>query len=310
MIEDYIDYKFTDNELDNALFVEFNKPILDRDKINELILRGANINAIDDSGFSAFLFLFFNWIHEKSENEDFVLRLDDIQYVIDLGADVNYICDGWCHCLYIAANHLNCEQQREVVEMLLKAGANPNNPTCFCNGSSILENAIDAGGHYDKKQKEWIDDGTMDDIIELLEDYGAKYSEDLYTNEVEDFLTVCASYPTGLFTKGGSIKIENIPNVPEELIIAFKRWQATNPDKTENYYRDKIWNEKLKRNMDSPRQKTKMNIDFFKIHNYLGKLYSKEIKNLIGQDIKVEYYYIKAIDLANDKGRNQGYLNI
>jgi hypothetical protein len=304
-MEDYANNKFTDNELDNELFIEFHKLKLSRERINELIQKGANINAIDDCGWNILQNLLFNWVSEKQDNNDFVINLDDIQYVIDLGVDVNYTYDGY-NSLYIAI-HPDFEQKEKVIEMLLTVGANPN---CLIEYEySLLEETVDKGGHYDRVQKEWIDDGLMDDIIDLLEDYGAKYSEELKTDKVEDFLTVCASYPTGLFTKGGSITIENIPNMPEELVIAFKRWQASNPDKNSNYYRDKIWDEELKRNVYS-QQKTKVNIDFFKIHNYLGKLYSKEIKNLIGQDIKVEYYHIKANDLANDKGRNQGYLNI
>ena len=87
------------------------------------------------------------------------------QLLIDLGADINYKADGF-NCLYDAA----LAWQPDLVELFLKAGANPN-----CISDETPESFLDW-----VENDMWHEEGNiggdeiLPKIIELLKSYGAK----------------------------------------------------------------------------------------------------------------------------------------
>jgi ankyrin repeat protein len=159
------DTVFTENKLDNKLIHEFLNKKIDKEKIHSLLAQGANIHSIDSLGNS----LLMNIIACQDYNG---VNLDAIQFLIDLGIDINYTDDEGTNCLYIAC----LSQSAELVEFLLKAGVNPN-----CNfepNESLLDWAdFDqwfCATDYGKESGE-----RMQIIVELLIKYGAKHSKDL-----------------------------------------------------------------------------------------------------------------------------------
>jgi hypothetical protein len=201
--------EYSDNKLDNALFVEMNKPMLNRETIRLLVSQGANINAYDRKGYDVFQNLLFSQTFRDSDEEDFEINLDDIQFVLDLGIDVNNPIkskgqEGY-NCLFIAVHSEGNVKKHTttfaLIEMLLKAGADPNMQ--HYDDESILDATISRGGHYDHKQKEWIDDGSMDDVIELLEKYGAKTDENTLTDIQIQKIRKCIDIANEYLTEEG-----------------------------------------------------------------------------------------------------------
>src|ERR1035437_795253 len=94
---------WTDNELDNALFAELSSETTSEEKIRELVSKGANINAIDNCGESV---LFNSILCVNSpvvwESRGKGLDIKFIQLLIELGADVNYLDEDNCNCLWSA----------------------------------------------------------------------------------------------------------------------------------------------------------------------------------------------------------------
>lgn len=290
----------TDNPLDNQLFVEFHKNEIDQDKVRLLIEQGANINATDEIGWN----ILWNYIFEREDrwkdNEDFFINLSEIYFLIDLGININYTHDG-LNCLYLTI----MAKDYETTKLLLEAGANPNCMSSVDTGGySLLDKASDELGAFELKK--WSDNDEA--IWQLLVDFGAKNTENLFTNEINNFLTINASYSTGLLTEKGLINIENIPGISKDLVFAFNKWVKHDPDN--NYHSEKIPDKEMPYRYRNSDMKTRNNIDFFKTHNRTGSSLARNIKEIVGKDVKVEYYYIKAEDLANEKGRNQGYLLI
>jgi hypothetical protein len=200
--------EYSDNELDNALFIEVNKPMLNRGKIRSLIAQGANINAYDKNGYDVFQNLLFYQISQDMDEDDFEINLDDIQFAIDMGADVNNPIkskgqEGY-NCLYLAVCSEGLVKQHTttvaLIEMLLKAGADPN---MYDGYESILDAAISSGGHYDHTQKEWIDDGTMDDVIELLEKYDKQMNKNILTDIQIQKIKKCIDIANEYLTEEG-----------------------------------------------------------------------------------------------------------
>ena len=294
---------YTENPLDNQLFVEFSKPVVDKNKVRSLIVQGADINALDGGGCN----LLWNYIFDREEdwrwreNFDADIDLDEIHFLIDLGINVDYIYDGHS-CLHLTVK----AKDYETTKLLLDAGANPN---CIGMDGSLLDFATDELEYHDFKKKEWVKDEEAERIWDLLADYGAEYSEDLIASEVEDFLIINASYSTGLVTRGGEIKIEDIPNVPKSLILEFNHWLKNNPDIFQNYYSDKIPNHNAPLGYYYSVTKHR-GTGYFRMHNLAGRLFAKELKEIVGKNIKVEYYFIKAEDLEKEEGKNQGYLKL
>lgn len=158
---------YFNNDLDNQLFAEFRKDNPNELRIRALLKQGANINAIDSIGYS----ILMNAI-------EYDLDIKMIQLIIELGADINYECDG-LNCLDNACGANNIE----LVELLLKAGANPNCVVCeYVNGElrdygrSLLD---DYSQHesYNRTMACNFDEAEikiMGKIVHLLEEYGAK----------------------------------------------------------------------------------------------------------------------------------------
>jgi len=159
---------FFDNELDNALFCEILKDNFSEYKICELINNGANLNAVDKNGNS----IFINLLGNVSSGEK-PLNLLLIKLLIDLGVDLNYEYEG-TNCLYIAC----LTYKSELVELLLKFGANPN-----CVGSAQSESLLDWAEfeHWfiitDNYGQIAVDE--MRRIIDLLKKYGAKHKNEM-----------------------------------------------------------------------------------------------------------------------------------
>jgi ankyrin repeat protein len=169
-------YKFSDNELDNALFVEFGKDNPSEQTIRELVVQGANINAIDNTGDSVLIDAIFN--------VQYGLDIRFIQLIIDLGADVNYAEAGCFNCLFDAG----LTQRADLVELLLKAGANPNHISEE-DGESILDWAVFewhfCESYYGKESGD-----RMGEVVKMLKKYGAKYSNDLFADKPEKFFLI------------------------------------------------------------------------------------------------------------------------
>jgi ankyrin repeat protein len=288
-----MDFRWSDNELDNSLFAEFSKENPDEKSIRGLIKKGANINAIDCKGDSVLLDA-ITYVQDG-------LDLKFIKLIIDLGADINYV-DEDLNCLYHASMTLNTG----LVEMLLKAGANPNCVSAE-SAESLLDWAECEEGYLDNfklfeenTEKENEDVKKMTEIIQLLKEYGAKPLSELYADLPEKFLIIFATYHTGLITATGNLKIENIPNADPDLIISFKNWLNANPDawKTYEYAPDKI---KISNPPD---------YETLKEHNAMGLQLAKKIKKLLGQHIKVEYYFVNPTAFIKHKVRNVDHLII
>jgi hypothetical protein len=271
-------YHFTDNRLDNALFREFLKDNPSEQYIRELIAKGANINAIDNKGDSVLI----DAIGNTSKGYDNPLDILFIQLIIDLGADVNYTEENCFNCLFDAALTYN----PVLVELLLKAGANPN-----CISVEDSESLLDwAYFEWRYVELEYDDEATkqMEVIVKLLEKYGAKFSRDLFADKPEKHLEIFASYDTGLFTVKGNLQIEHVPNADEILITEFKEWLRANPDNWQEYRKNKY--------LPKP--------EILEQHNQQGLSLAKRIKNLTGNDIIVTFLSVNSEDIRSRYVRN------
>jgi ankyrin repeat protein len=162
------------NELDNALFNETSKINPDENVIRQLIQNGANINAIDCIDHTV-----IGNLISSMNNEDTNIKY--LKLLIELGADVNLRING-VNCLFDAL----FTYRKDIFEILLEAGANPN---CIIDdeGFSILDMIINDEWFWEiendlelaAKQKE---------IGNLLIRYGAKQSKELYTEELDKYI--------------------------------------------------------------------------------------------------------------------------
>jgi hypothetical protein len=268
-------YHFTDNKLDNALFLEFLKDNPSEQYVREFIAKGANINAINKSGNSVLTNTIF--LNGQETN------LQAIQLMIDLGADLNYEEDDeGFNCLFNAALTHN----PKFVDLLLNAGANPNSISLE-ESESLLDWAYFEWGFV---ELEYDEEATkqMEVIVKLLEKYGAKFSRDLFADRPEKQLKIFASYDTGLFTAKGNLRIEQIPNADEALFAEFNEWLKNNPDNWQEYRKNKYL----------------PNSDILEQYNQQGFSLAKRIKNLVGNDIIVTFLSISSEDIRNRHVRN------
>jgi hypothetical protein len=275
---------WTESILDNQLFWEFSKSNPDEKAIRSLIEQGADINSIDCKGDSVLM--------DAISNVQDGLDLKFIQLIIDLGADLDYAEEGF-NCLFDAS----LTQRPELVELLLKAGANPN-----CVASESAESLLD-WVEFDKFYEETEDCGgaePMTKIVELLKKYGAKSISEIIVDKPEKFLTVFSGYiPTGLHTLNGYLEIENIPNVDNDTIISFKEWLAENPDKwgEYDYY-------------DGAKISNPPDFELLKKHNDKGMHLSKVVRKLLDKEIEVKYLFINIDDFKNKNVRNVEHVKI
>ena len=272
-------FQWTKNKLDNSLFAEFTKEKPDENIINDLIKKGANINAIDCKGDNVLI--------DAISNVRDGMDIKFIQLILDLGADINYSEEGF-NCLFDACLSCNIE----LVEMFLMAGVNPN-----CISSETAESLLD-WAEFDQwysEDCEFEDKQNavaMKKIVRLLKKYGAKNVSILYAEKPEQFLKVFASYKTGLFTAKGNLKIKSIPNADSELVKTFSNWLKYNPDNWNEY---KYMGYKITNPPD---------LNLLKEHNEQGVLIAKKIKSLVGQDVKVEFYSVNTQDFKKYNVRN------
>lgn len=277
-------FKWTENILDNQLFSEFSRSNPDEKTIYSLINQGANINAIDCKGDSVLI--------DAISNVQDGLDIKFIQLIIDLGADLDYADEGF-NCLFDAS----LTQRPELVELLLKAGANPN-----CVSSEDAESLLD-WAEFDQFYEENEERGgaePMTKIVELLKKYGAKSISEIFVDKPERFLTIFSGYtPTGLHTLNGYLKIEDIPNVDNDTITLFNKWVTENPDKWGEY--DYYNGVKISNPPD---------FELLKAHNDKGLQLSEKIRKLLDKEIEVKYYFINIDDFINKKIRNVEHFKI
>lgn len=276
-------FKWTDNDLDNSLFAEFAKDKPNEQKIRDLISKGANINAVDCKGDSVLI--------DAISNIQDGLDAKFIQLIIELGADLDYAEEGF-NCLFDAA----LTQKPEVVELLLKAGANPN-----CVSNDTAESLLD-WAEFDHCFEETEDRGgaePMQKIVQLFKDYGAKSISEIFADKPEKFLTVFASYnPTGLHTLKGYLKPENIPNADKDFIDTFTSWVSANPDKWGEYEYSGL------KILNPP------DLSILRQHNQRGRNLAVKIRKMISTDIELKYYFVKPDDLEKNGVRNVEHITI
>ncbi len=130
-----------------------------------------------------------------------------------------------------------------------------------------------------RHDEEPVASANLKRTVELLEKYGAKYRDELFTEKLERWLQICAFLPTGLFTVWGNIDVASIQGVTEQLAVEFRQWHESNWDQ----WYDKSWD-------DMPKDFDR------KQHNEWGRELSIQIRKLIPQTIKIEYICVNAED--------------
>jgi ankyrin repeat protein len=133
-------------------------------------LSGANINAVSKYGDNLLEEVISNWEADGGQ-----IKFDVINLLLELGIDINHTNEGF-NCLFNAWLRYNYD----LVELLLKNGANPN-----CISTDTPESLLDwieFNRYFEVElertnDKKWINE--MDAIIELLKKQGAKSRENL-----------------------------------------------------------------------------------------------------------------------------------
>ena len=208
--------RYCENDLDNGLWNEFSKEIIDGKAIRELVAKGANINAVDECDYT----LLKNFIcnaDDSRENDMIAMKL-----LLDLGADINYISSNGNNCLGVAA----VPWRIKIFKMLLERGINPNS---ICVEPPEHETVLDNLLFHEAFNWSFFDFSDNEIrkakiIIKILKAYGGKKSKDLHTDKINKYLVVNALYPTGLVTWDGYIDIQNIPNITQKLKSTFLNW--------------------------------------------------------------------------------------
>ena len=250
--------------IDKQLYDELLKNEPSLEVLDELIRNGANINAVNNNGDSLFSeYLFY------VEEQDINL----VKYLINRGADINFMSKNeGITPLYYAC----CSHSIEAVKLLLENGADPN-VVNYDNGASILSTCLRRKSYYvtDEIEKSL---NIIVPIINTLEEYGAKPTEDIIRDKYERFITIFPSCMTGLITWRGSVNINIIPKIQDQTVSEFKKWLSLNPDP---WYEDDIVYKHIIR--------TKENIE---LYNKTGMEFAKEIRYLLEDNISVCYEYV------------------
>jgi len=265
-------YRWRDNHLDNQLMLELVSDNPSEEHIRELVSQGADVNSVKGDESVLMDALGFTNDHGGTEKS---LDLHFIRLLVELGADVNFVSEEGDSPIMSA-----CFSHRwEPVECILQLGANPNH--IFDGDTTPLSWADFDQYYHEKINCDEIAAANLKRTVELLEQYGAKYRDDLFTDKLERWLQISAWTPTGLLTIWGNIEITAINGVTEELASDFIQWRESHWDS----WPDKEWD--------------KMPKDFYrKQHNDLGRSLAIKLRNLIPQDIKIQYFYVDADDEA------------
>jgi hypothetical protein len=264
-------FRHTENDLNNALFVEFFKANINEKAIRNLIKQGANVNAVDNRDCSILDNIIVS-AEDESEKDTQAIRL-----LLDLGADIHYVNSYGYNCLFSVA----VPWRMKTFKMLLEQGINPN-----CISTEIpFESQLDEIEQYawitkDDNELSDPEKKTLQEMIRLLKAYGGKDERNLNTDTVKQYIIVYASYKTGLITRDGYIDIQNIPNVTYELIEEFNTWQKSNPSQWKGF-------------VDIT---TGEDLDILKAYNNLGLELAKRIKDLVDLEITVHYFSIETED--------------
>ncbi len=265
-------HRWRENNLDNELLTELASRNPSEERLRQLVSQGANLNSLDEFDESV-LMKAISFLQDG-------LPIRFIHLLVELGADVNYQTeDGFSPLTEAFLTH-----KAELVEVLLKYGANPN---VVVEYNETLLDWVEFDQWYHEcegGQDEDTDDfkaaKEVGKMIVLLTKYGAKNLVDLRANVVARWLKIFAAYPkSGLTTSGGYIEIDSIKAVPDELKIEFKRWLESHWDNYPNEsYKDQP--------EDFDREK----------HNQWGQRLAKEIKFYLPPEIKLHLLTINAED--------------
>jgi len=266
------------NQIDNEFYNYLSSGKHTLTKIKEYISNGANINAIDEYSES----LLSKIILEKS-NTKYGIKL--IKWIIDLGANLdNQDRDGTTALFSATIVH-----SFEIVSYLLKKGANPNLIVEDTNDTVLNLADFDYFYHSTEAKRKYNREHNRESanqakkIVQVLKKYGAKYSSEVFANKIEKYINVFATEVTGLVTKNGMLKPENLPNVSNEFVENFNKWKSENPD----CWNDYVYDKKTARIINLPDK------ELFVKHNKVGLNIAKQIKKMGGNDIEVCFQFVK-----------------
>lgn len=254
------EYRLRERELDNQLLLELDSKSPDEGRIRKLVQVGADVNSTKN-GESVLM--------DALEMIPSGLDLQFIRLLVELGADVNFMSDEGDSPLITAC----FTHEPKSVECLLRFGANPNH--IFSKQETLLSWANSDKFYHETVEPDRIAVAQLEHIIKLLQQYGAKCTNELFTNKVSNWLRIYAGFPTGLLTLTGNIEIVSLPGVSDELIDEFICWRYTHWDAWPN----KVW-EKIPKGFN--RQS----------HNKWGRKLAKQISELFSENVKIEYLSI------------------
>jgi hypothetical protein len=265
------------SELDRELCIEVSKPVLNKDAIDRLIEKGANINIVVYGGDSLLMQL-INPDDDNDKNNDYY---ETIKYLIEKGVDLNYIHpDYGFNCLFQAELSL----RPEIFQLLVDSGIYLNN-IAFDQSSSIFDCiysdlvVFTDSPHYTKEEIE-----NLDKILWIIEDNNAKQYDELETKELNKFLIAGDFFEYGFLTYDGKIKIEDITN-DVKLIDDFNEWIIGDCDPY--YLCRKVKHEN-------------MLLSDLEKHITIGFELCHRLKSYLNPDIKFTLYSINFNDLKNN----------
>jgi hypothetical protein len=266
--------KNAQRRLDDELFETLKDSSCDKKKIEELLQRGANIKAHNILDIVIKRFPNVDYDDNEYQNSDSLNvniseLFDYLQYLLDLGADVNIKKYGVNEIL----NNLSRDNRADkikIIEFLLKAGADPNGII-----DNFLQETIIDKIYHDIRYQYYSEHNYKIvalhyEVIDLLFRYGGNENEEYQdTDEVYSYLYIKTKSKTGLVTNEGNIEPEKIPNISDELVKEFKEWLAREPYQIENVSKESV-----------------------EEYNAEGLEIAKKFVELVGNEIKVSIYLL------------------